>query len=227
VNPVVFNGANAAQLTGVSLAEHDRKFYAFAAGANQTLTVTLQADINGRYPEVEVRDASLGRELLDLEPRENGRTSGQVQLRPGSSYLIRVHADSRQPVNYTVDLQRADGGAVLPPPVIGSQIVFDAGGRAQLSGSSLNDDDTRFYSFTAPADGVLDVQLLPGSNGRYAELELKDVATRFELLELEPHERPWQTSGRVRVVGGRSYAIKVESSFDHLPSDYTVNLALS
>ncbi|MFM8415550.1 MAG: hypothetical protein ACKOCX_12595 [Planctomycetota bacterium] len=225
--PVVFDAAGVTRLTGTSLGEHDRSFYSFTAAADQTLTVTLQPDATGRYAELELRDATARRELLDLEPRENGRVTGQVVLRAGNTYLIRVHADSRLPLDYTVDLSLSDAPPMVTPPAIGGEIVFDEAGNAQVTGTSLNDDDKRFYSFTAAQSGVLTVQLLPGADGRYAELELKDVATRRELLELEPRERPWQTSGRVSVVAGRTYVIKVESSSDRLPSEFTVNLSIA
>lgn len=227
LTPVVFDAAGVAQLTGTALDDDDRSFYAFTAAADQTLTVTLQPDPSGRYAEVELRDATARRELLDLEPGENGRTTGQVSLRAGHTYLIRVEADSRLPLNYTVDLTLSDSPPAVAPPVFGSEIVFDEAGNAQVTGTSLNDDDERFFSFTAPRSGVLTVALLPGADGRFAELELKDVATRRRLLELDPQDRPGQTSGRVSVVAGRTYLIEVEGAFERLPSAFTINLRIA
>lgn len=65
------------------------------------------------------------------------------------------------------------------------------------------------------------------TTGRHAELELRDTTSGRELLDLEPRERPWQTSGRVSVTAGRSYLIEVESSFERLPAAFTINLSIA
>jgi hypothetical protein len=234
VTPVTFDANGQAQVTGTSQGERNRIFYGFTAAENGTLAVSLAPDANGRSVEVEVRDVTLGRELLDLEPHENGAVSGTVPVFAGNSYILRLKAPSRAAVDYAVSLSidatTAPPVAPITPPVgsptIGSAIVFDANGQAQVTGTSRFDDDPRFYSFTAPADGIVDVSLAPGANGRYAELEIKDAATRRELLELEPHERPWQTTGRVAVRNGQTYVLKLESPFERAAVDFTVNLAL-
>lgn len=238
LQPVTFDAAGSAVLTGTAPGERSRIFYGFTATENGSLNVELAPDANGRYAEVELRNATLGRELLDLEPHENGALSGTVPVSAGSDYVLRIKASSRIAMDYTVNLTvTAATTPVTPPltppvtppigsPTIGTAVVFGPDGQAQITGTSRFDDDRQFYSFTAPVSGILTVVIAPGANGRYAELELKDVGTRRELLELEPHERPWQTSGRVAVTAGRTYVLKLESPFDRAAVDFTVNLAL-
>lgn len=241
VSPVTFDVGGRAVLAGTSLGGRDRRFYGFTASENGTLSVSLAPDADGRSAEVEVRDVTGGREVLDLEPHENGAVSGSVPVVAGRGYILRVKAPSRAAIDYSVRLSvAATPTPVTPPPpaphtpvtppigspTIGTAVVFDADGRARITGTSRFDDDRQFYSFTAPANGILTVSIAPGANGRYAELELKDLVTRRELLELEPHERPSQTSGRVAVMIGRTYVLKLESPFERSAVDFTVDLSL-
>ena len=225
VERVLFDGAGAGQATGTSAGKHDRKYFGFTAPANQRLTITLVPDLNGRYAEVEVKDATSLQELLDLEPSDNGRTTGQVAVVEGHTYLLRVRAESTLPVEFVVNLL-LDDGPVAPPAGPGTTISF-ANGLAQLVGTSLNEDDRKFYSFTAATGGVLSVAVVADDEGHFADVEIKDLTTAVELLEVEPTDSPGRTSGSVGIVAGRTYAIRVKSPFETLAVDFTVNLAIT
>lgn len=238
VMPVTFDADRAAVLSGPSSGTHERTLYGFTAVENGTLTVSLDPDEGGRYPEVELRDMTAGRELLDLEPHDNGAVSGTVPVFAGTSYILRVKPSSHAMATHAVRLAITVSSStpdtpptpVSPPigsPTIGTAIALDADGRAQISGTSGFEDDRQFYSFTAPATGILTVSIAPGANGLYAELEVKDQLTRRELLKLEPHERPTQTSGRIAVTSGRTYVLKIESPFERSGVDFTVDLAIA
>jgi hypothetical protein len=233
VNPVVAtpitfteteSGVSTAQVTGESTNERDRDYYSFTATATQTLTVTVAADTNGRYAELEVKNGTTGRKLLELEPSENGVASAQLPVIAGSSYVIVVHSPfDYVAVGYTVDF-RLDNSTISP--IIGTEVVFDATGLAQLTGTVVGEHSKRMYSFTATTTGSLNVSLLPDANGRYAELEVANRTTRRKLLELEPSERYGRTSGTIAVVAGQTYVIEVESPFDRVTVDFMVNLQL-
>jgi hypothetical protein len=117
-----------------------------------------------------------------------------------------------------------DQGGDDDSPPGGSTIVF-TNDLAQVTGVSSSKNDGQFYVFTAPTSGTLTVSLLPGAGSRYADLELEDVATSLDLLELEPSEgRP--ASGTANVTVGGQYRMRLRSP-DLTPVGYTVNLAIS
>lgn len=107
-------------------------------------------------------------------------------------------------------------------PPSGGAVVF-TGNTAQVTGTSTREKDKQFYAFTAPTTGVLTVALQPA--GRYAELELEDVLTSADLLELEPSEGG-PTSGTANVVAGRLYRMRLKSP-DVAPVNYTVDLSIA
>lgn len=116
------------------------------------------------------------------------------------------------------------GGDDDQTPPGGSTITFTSNA-AQVTGASTGKNDRKFYLFTAPTSGTLTVSLLPGTGGRYADLELEEVATSLDLLELEPSEAG-PTSGSVSVTAGRQYRMRLRSP-DLAPVEYTVNLTLA
>ncbi len=106
VTPVLFSGG-IAQITGTSVNEDDKQYFSFTATQTGTLTISPVADTNGRYPKIDVRNGTTGRELLELEPEDDdgGPTSGQIPLIAGNSYLLRIGSpSSRVAVNFTVNL---------------------------------------------------------------------------------------------------------------------------
>lgn len=234
VNPVIATpitftetgaGVSTAQVTGESTNERDRDYYSFTATASQTLTVTVAPDANGRYAELEVKSGTTGRKVLELEPAENGVATAQMPVVAGASYVIVVHSPyDYVPVGYTVDLT-LDNSTVSP--IIGTEVVFDATGFAQLTGTVVGEQSKRVYSFTATTTGSLNVAILPDANRRYAELEIVNRTTRRKLVELEPSERYGRASGTIAVVAGETYVIEIESPFDRVAVDFTVNLQLS
>lgn len=234
VNPVITTpltftetelGVSTAQVTGESTSERDRDYYSFTAAAAQTLTVTIAPDANGRYAELEVKNGTTGRKLLELEPAENGVVSAQLPVVAGSTYVVVVHSPfDYVAVGYMLDFT-LDNSTISP--IIGTEVVFDATGFAQLTGTVVGEHSKRVYSFTATTTGSLNVSILPDSNGRYAELEVANRTMRRKLLELEPSERYGRTSGTIAVVAGETYVIEIESPYDRVAVDFTVNLQLS
>jgi Ca2+-binding RTX toxin-like protein len=106
VAPVLFSGG-LAQINGTSMNEDDKKFFSFTATQTGTLTISPVPDTNGRYPKIDVRNGTTGRELLELEPEDDdgGATSGQIPLLAGNSYLLRVSSpSSRVAVTFAVNL---------------------------------------------------------------------------------------------------------------------------
>jgi len=226
--PITFTettpGVSTAQLTGESAGERDRDYYSFTATATQTLTITVVADANGRFADVEVKDGTTGRELLELEPTEDGITTAQMRVVAGATYVLKIESPfDHVAVGYTVDLTLDDSPI---SPIIGTEVVFDSNGFAQLMGSVVG-ETKRIYSFTATSAGSLNVTIRPDSAGRYAELELKNRTTGRELLKLEPSERRGRTTGSVAVAAGETYVIEIESPDERLTVGFTVDLQLS
>lgn len=103
-------------------------------------------------------------------------------------------------------------------------ITFSANA-AQVSGLSVGKYDKVFYVFTAPTTGLLSVTLQAGVGGRYADLELEDVLTSVDLLELEPSEGG-PAAGSVSVTSGRQYKMRLRSP-DLALASYTVDLSIA
>ncbi len=105
-------------------------------------------------------------------------------------------------------------------------IVF-SGGLASVTGSSATKKDKQFFSFVAPAGAtLLRVEILPDSNGKYADLELEDVVTSLTVVELEPSETGVSVRSGLPIVAGRSYSLRLRAPrLD--PVGFTVNLAVS
>ena len=222
--PIVFSAEGTAQLTGTTASERDRQYYSFTATATQTLNVSIAADANGRYAELEVKDGVTGRELLELEPSEDGISTGQLAVVAGTSYVIKVNSPfDHIPVGYTVGLLLDDAPI---SPVVGTEIVFNAVGYARIAGA-VTGESKAVYSFTATASGTVSVNLLPGAGGRYAEVEVEERATGRDVLELEPNERRGRTSGTFAMVAGQTYVFEIESPFDRSGVDFTIDIQLS
>lgn len=119
----------------------------------------------------------------------------------------------------------SSGGSTGGSTSAGS-IMF-AGGLASVTGSSATKKDKQFYSFVAPAGAtLLRVEILPDSNGKYADLELEDVATSLTVVELEPSETGVSVREGLAIVAGRSYSLRLRApKLD--PVGFTVNLAVS
>jgi len=222
--PIVFSPEGTAQLTGTTTSERDRQYYSFTATATQMLNVSIAADTDGRYADLEIKHGTTGRELLELEPSEDGIATGQLAVVAGTAYVIKVNSPyDHIGVGYTVDLLLDETPI---SPVVGTEIVFDAGGFARLVGA-VTADSKAIYSFTATAAGTVSVSLLPGADGRYAKVEVEERTTGRDVLELEPHERRGRTSGTFAMVAGQTYVFEVESSFDHSGVDFTIEIQLS
>jgi hypothetical protein len=102
-----------------------------------------------------------------------------------------------------------------------------SGGLASVTGSSATKKDKQFFSFVAPAGAtLLRVEILPDSNGKYADLELEDVVTSLTVVELEPSETGVSVRSGLPIVAGRSYSLRMRAPrLD--PVGFTANLAVS
>lgn len=88
---------------------------------------------------------------------------------------------------------------------------------------SLNEDDRKFFSFTATTGGVLSVSVVADGDGPFAEVEVKDLTTAAGILEIEPYDSaPRRTSSLVGIVAGRTYASRVKAPFETLAVAFTV-----
>ena len=118
------------------------------------------------------------------------------------------------------------GGSSSGGGTSAGSIVF-SGGVASVSGSSATKNDKQFFSFVAPAGAtLLRVEILPDSNGKYADLELEDVVTSLTVVELEPSETGVSVRDGLPIVAGRSYSLRMRAPrLD--PVGFTVNLAVS
>jgi hypothetical protein len=107
VIPVVFDASGAATLTGTVAGERVKQRFAFVAPSSGQARLTLSPDARGFYPEVEVEDASSGRELLELEPHERrGATSGAFTVLAGRTYVIEAEApEDWVTVTFSMQLQ--------------------------------------------------------------------------------------------------------------------------
>lgn len=103
-------------------------------------------------------------------------------------------------------------------------IVFAVDGLAQLTGTSVNRRDKKYFTFTAPGDRTLSVTILAGTDGRRPDLEIEDVTGHQTLLELEPQDGGPST-GMVTLLSGRVYTLRLRSS-DLTPTAFTVDLLL-
>ena len=111
-------------------------------------------------------------------------------------------------------------GSTLP-------VVFDATGRATLTGTVAGEHDTKRFVFVANSPGVVTVTLSPDARGFYPEVEVEDATTDRELLELEPHERRGRTTGSFAVTAGRTYVLKAEAPEDWVTVNLNIGLQLS
>lgn len=102
-----------------------------------------------------------------------------------------------------------------------------AGGFASVTGTSETKKDKQFYSFVAPAGvSTLKVEILPGSNGIYADLEIEDMATSLTVVELEPSETGVSVRDGIALVAGRTYSLRMRAPrLD--PAGFTVNLTVA
>lgn len=101
------------------------------------------------------------------------------------------------------------------------------GGFASVTGSSETKNDKQFYTFVAPADvSTLRVEILPGTNGIYADLEIEDAITSLTVVELEPSETGVSVRDGVALVAGRTYSLRMRAPrLD--PAGFTVNLTVA
>ncbi len=101
-------------------------------------------------------------------------------------------------------------------------IVVQSGQATVFSGVSQNHNDKKFFSFTPPTSGQLQVQVLT-SNGVFAQLEIERASTSVNVFETEPNNGV--NSGTVNVTAGTLYLLRVRAPQD-VAAAFTVRLTL-
>jgi len=102
-------------------------------------------------------------------------------------------------------------------------ITLTAGQTAVVSGTSQNHDDRKFFTFTPPHSGTLQVVVQSG-NGVFAKAEIEVAATSADVFETDPNDGI--NSGSFAVTGGRNYILRLRAPGNG-PAQFTVRLTLT
>lgn len=92
-----------------------------------------------------------------------------------------------------------------------------------FSGTSLSHDDRKFFTFTPPQSGMLQVEVL-SSNGTFAQVEIENALTSIDILETDPNDGI--NSSSATVTGGVPYLLRVRAP-QNSPAAFTVRLTLN
>ncbi len=120
-----------------------------------------------------------------------------------------------------------DGDGDDDPGITPTPLTFDGNGVANASGSSLNKQDKKFFSFTLAGPTNLGVTMNDVDNGRYPDLEIERQGVSDDEeneVELEPSEGG-QTSDTFTLPAG-TYSLRLRSP-DLLAVDFSVSLFLN
>lgn len=102
-------------------------------------------------------------------------------------------------------------------------VTTQPGQATTFTGVSQNHSDRKFFTFTPPTSGTLQV-VVQTSNGVFAALEIERAATSVDVFETNPNNGI--NSGSVAVTGGVSYLLRVRAPNDS-PAAFTVRLTLN
>jgi hypothetical protein len=102
-----------------------------------------------------------------------------------------------------------------------NSFALPAGAKVDLVGTSENKDDKDFFTFTAPVDGTLHVEVR-AANGNFAAVEVESDAS-VDVLETEPNNGVNRASGTVQA--GQRYFIRARSTED-VPAAYVIELRI-
>lgn len=102
-------------------------------------------------------------------------------------------------------------------------VATQPGQTTTFTGVSQNHDDKRFFSFTPPQSGTIQV-VVQTTNGVFAQVEIENALTSIDILETEPNDGI--NSGSAPVVGGTPYLLRVRAP-GNSPAAFNVLLTLS
>lgn len=102
-------------------------------------------------------------------------------------------------------------------------VTTTPGQTTTFSGTSQNHDDKKFFSFTPPQSGTLQV-VVESSNGVFAQVEIEVAQTSANVFETDPNNGI--NSGSFQVTGGTNYLLRVRAPSNSTAA-FTVKLTLS
>lgn len=102
-------------------------------------------------------------------------------------------------------------------------VTLQTGQVMSFSGVSLNHDDKKFFNFTPPTSGQLQVQVL-STNGVFAQVEIENAVTSVDVLQTNPNNGT--NSGSVNVTAGTPYLLRVRAP-QTSAAEFTVRLTLA
>ncbi|MCA9188974.1 MAG: hypothetical protein KDA99_25295, partial [Planctomycetales bacterium] len=106
-NVFALDGNGRAVLSGVSINDNDKDFFAVTPTASGTLRFDV-ASPNGEHAQLQVTNR-LGAKLFETDPND-GRNSGQVQVTAGEKIYVRLRAKDDAAAEYAVDVAFAELG---------------------------------------------------------------------------------------------------------------------
>lgn len=92
-----------------------------------------------------------------------------------------------------------------------------------FSGVSQNHDDRKFFTFTAPQTGTMQL-VVTTSNGIFAQAEVEIAQSSVDVFETEPNDGI--NSGSFPVLSGRTYLLRLRAP-QISPAQFTVRLTLN
>lgn len=234
-----------ATLTGVSQSDGDKDFFVFTPAESGLLNVSVESG-NGNFAQLEIETLA-GVSIFETEPND-GINNGSVSVTGGAIYFVRLRSKTDGSADYTANLSMSsgtvtpdsgNGGPTTPAPgniltgiIVESEVndrmaqsdrfALDARGKATLQGTSLNDDDKDYFAFTAPADGLLSINV-NSPNGNVAQAQVEN-ALGLELFDTEPNDGI--NNGSVEVAGGQDVFVRMRSKTDG-PAEYAVDLVFA
>ncbi|NBT14419.1 MAG: hypothetical protein EBS56_12705, partial [Planctomycetia bacterium] len=105
VTPIVFGPDRRAVLSGTSLTVRDKQFFTFTPATDAILRVVIRPDDNVRRPDLDVEELAERRTVLELKPHDGDAAAGEVLVRAGRAYYIRVQSPDLDHVHFDVGLQ--------------------------------------------------------------------------------------------------------------------------
>jgi hypothetical protein len=103
-------------------------------------------------------------------------------------------------------------------------IFFDmSSGQSTVTGISENNDDTKYFIFTAPVSGTLTVNVQSRNGGDVAQAEVEDTRTNIDLLITDPNTGT--NTGTALVQEGVQYFLRMRAP-GALAADFIARLSI-
>jgi hypothetical protein len=102
-------------------------------------------------------------------------------------------------------------------------ITLQPGQTTTITGVSQNHDDRKFYSFTAPRSGTLNV-VVESPNGVFAQAEVENARTSVDILETDPNDGINSASGAVQA--GVPYILRMRAT-SNSAAQFVVRITLT